>query len=124
MSEWTRGVDRFFRLHPDGAGMWYHGTTEREWKAIQLEGVLWGVEVWERGGVTQSRRLTYLTPCPHIAYKFAGWGRCPAHEWKVVLSVSFDPAKYVCNFAPNCWQVRVYDPIPLSDVGVFFLKRR
>lgn len=106
------------------SGEWYHGTTEREWGLIQSEGVLWGVEIWEMDGQRHTRRLTYLTPCPRIAMRFAGWGVCPPHEWKVVLAVQFDPLKYTCNIAPDCWQVRVYDPIPLTDVRIHTIKRR
>lgn len=125
MCDWDRGVDRAFRLHPDGVGEWYHGTTEHEWELIKAEGVLWGKEVWTgfRGSETTVRRLTYLTPCPRIAKKFAGWGNCSPYDWEVVLAVNFNPSKYSSNMVQGCWQVRVYDPIPLSEVRVYSVSR-
>ena len=87
--------------------IFYHGTNEETWAAIQAEGCLWGVH---------SYRYTYLTPERHIAENFGG---------SVLLEVEYEP-KGVGSKADNygfspppgeiCWQFSVFDPIPLSQV--------
>lgn len=91
--------------------IFYHGTTEDNWKTIQEEGVLWG-----RRYVTDSNdeivkeisRCTYLTPNIEEA-------RCYGD---VVLKVEYDPYtnKTENNYSPDCWQVRVYEPININKI--------
>lgn len=76
----------------------YHGT--EFWGKIQEEGVLWG----RRGTAS---RCTYLTPSRRIASRYGS----------TVLQVEFDPETDIPNnWFDECWQCRVYAPIPLSRV--------
>jgi len=82
----------------------YHGTSLEAWEAIQKDGQLWG----ERG--TPSR-CTYLADDALTAAKFG----------EVLLEVEYTPGGVdkigqVDNYFPDCWQLRVYCPIPLSCI--------
>jgi len=79
----------------------YHGTSEESWEKIQKEGVLFG----ERG--TPSR-CTYLAVDKEAAEHYGG----------VVLKVEYDPAIHPMdnNYVEGCWQVRVYEPIPIENI--------
>lgn len=76
--------------------MLYHGTTEKKWKLIQEEGVLWGYEMY---GETMRYRYTYLTPDVKVARRYG----------PVVLEVDLD-----IEFEGD--QVSVFDPIPMTKV--------
>lgn len=79
---------------------WYHATTPDRWTEIQREGVLWGKR-------NAPSRCTYLARKPEDAKPYG----------EVLLEVSFDPDTHIPNnFSPDCWQCRVYHPIPLSQV--------
>ncbi len=87
--------------------IFYHGTDERAWKAIQEEGVLWGIH---------SYRYTYLSPHLEVAEVYAK---------PVLLEVSYDPVgidgtetdNYGFDPPPGMtWQFSVFIPIPLSRV--------
>jgi len=80
---------------------WYHGTTPEKWALIQREGVLWG----ERG--TPSR-CTYLAADKKEASSYGS----------VVLEVEYEPKSGTDNWIPDCWQIRVYSPIPLECVRI------
>ena len=82
----------------------YHGTSEEEWEAIQTEGDLWGVR-------NAPSRCTYLAVSRDHAADFG----------PVVLEVLYDyedgHRRKECNYwDEECWQFRVYEPIPLSQV--------
>ena len=82
--------------------VWYHGTSQEAWAQIQQEGVLWGRR-------NAPSRCTYLCDTPEEAAEHGG----------VVLEVEWFPsAAGLHNYAPGCWQVRTYDPIPLRCVRV------
>ena len=79
----------------------YHSTTEENWGKIKAEGLLWG----ERG--TPSR-------CTYLAIEKE---HTLAHG-DVLLQVDYDPSVNAQrnNYIEGCWQLRVYEPIPLSSV--------
>ena len=81
--------------------IFYHGTSEENWVKIQEEGVLFG----ERG--TPSR-CTYLATDKQEAEVYG----------KVILQVEYDPFLHPKenNYTPDCWQVRVYEPISIENV--------
>ncbi len=89
----------------------YHGTTEANWKKIQLEGVLWGIR-------NAPSRCTCLAVKPHQAMKYG----------PVVLEVEYEPDNdrkdeigSVHNFwNKNCWSIRVYEPIPVDKVKRYY----
>jgi len=84
----------------------YHGTSIENYIAIQKEGMLYG----RRVGVNdkENNRCTYLATDIDEAKCYGD----------VVLSVEYDPLKNKAmnNYIEGCWQFRVYEPIPLSDV--------
>lgn len=90
----------------------YHGTDEDSWNEIVNEGVLWGKRyVLDKYGNlskgSQPDRCTYLTNEKKIA-KIYG---------KVILEVEYEPSKSTNNnYDASSWQMRVYEPIPLSNV--------
>jgi hypothetical protein len=95
----------------EAEGLWFHGTNEVGWAAIQAEGVLWG-------NVTGSYRYTYLTPHKAVAEQYGS----------VLLRVRYIPkgvGSTVDNYgfladAPEpgmtCWQFSVFEPIPVGQV--------
>ena len=88
-------------------GKFYHGTSKANWEKIKKEGVLWGKR-------NAPSRCTYLTPSKDEAKH---WG-------EVVLEVEYDPTKGINNYCKDCWQFRVYDPIPLKDVKKLKVRHR
>ena len=84
--------------------IFYHGTSEETWKEIQEEGILFGKQEY-RGSV---RRFTYLATDKEEAMCYGN----------VLLEVEFDPFenKNNNNYCDGCWQIRVYDPIPLKKI--------
>lgn len=86
----------------------YHGTSEDNWKRIQEEGVLWG----ERGyGVS---RCTYLAIDEKEASNYGS----------ILLEIEYDPFENPeeNNYCENCWQVRVYEPIPIENISRIWLQ--
>lgn len=79
---------------------WYHGTTPEFWQQIEAEGALWG----RQGG--KADRCTYLAADREEAECYGG----------VVLEVQYVPGTHTDNYVDECWQMRVYGPIPISDV--------
>ena len=89
----------------------YHGTSKENWEAIQKEGVLYGRRYILGENcfpLKEVDRCTYLAVDLEEA-KYYG---------EVVLQVEYDPFKRKKrnNYIEGCWQVRVYEPIPLTDV--------
>lgn len=87
----------------------YHGTSKENWNAIQKEGILWG-----RRHVTNNNRIKEVDRCTYLAVD-----KEEAVQYgDVVLMVEYNPfnnPKYN-NYMEGCWQVRVYEPIPLSQI--------
>lgn len=88
----------------------YHGTTEEAWSAIQQEGVLWGV----RPAVTLTDGIE-INPC-RCTYLSIDSAEEAAQYGPVVLEVEYSPGSLKDNWARGAWQLRVYDPIPISKV--------
>lgn len=86
--------------------IFYHGTTEKAWKLIQAEGVLWGKH--GVNGDSETYRYTYLTPNKEIAIRFSGG---------ILLEVNYTPKEYDDNYPWDGWQFSVFDPIPLSKIN-------
>ena len=80
---------------------WYHGTSQLLWESIQAEGVLWGIR-------NAPSRCTYLASSENEA----------SQHGKLVLEVEYDPTTNPKdnNYIDGCWQVRVYEPIPIEKV--------
>ena len=91
--------------------IFYHGTNKENWEAIQKEGVLFGkrcITDNDDNIIKEVSRCTYLATDFEEA-KFYG---------DVVLQVEYDPLahKEKNNYIDGCWQVRVYEPIPISKI--------
>lgn len=78
--------------------IWYHGTSEDNWRKIQEEGVLWGIR--------DGSRCTYLADRMEEAYCYG----------RIVLLIEYNPGWLTDNYVAECWQIRVYDPIPISNI--------
>ena len=91
----------------------YHGTSEKHWKQIQDEGVLHGRR-FILDSVTMEpveevpSRCTYLAVDVDEAKRYGD----------VILEVEYDPFlnKKRNNYTDYCWQVRVYEPIPIENI--------
>lgn len=90
--------------------IFYHGTSEENWAVIQAEGVLYGRRYVTDGNgnrVKEVDRCTYLATDKEEAECYGS----------VVLEVEYDPCKSKANnYAPDCWQVRVYEPIDVANI--------
>lgn len=91
----------------------YHGTSKENWDAIQEEGVLWGRRfIVDNNGnpIREVDRCTYLATDIKEA----------EHYGEVVLKVEYNPFinPRNNNYIDGCWQVRVYEPIPISDIEI------
>ena len=90
--------------------IFYHGTSKENWAAIQQEGFLYGRRyiTGNNGKILKEvDRCTYLTTDLEEANYYG----------KVVLQVEYDPKSSKCNnYVDGCWQLRVYEPIPLSKI--------
>ncbi len=90
----------------------YHGTTQENWEQIQKDGELFGytrIVSNDRKTVLQEFRLTYLATEKKDAECYGD----------VILEVEYDPYREgaQCNaYDKGCWQLRVYEPIPLENV--------
>ena len=99
----------------------YHGTSKENWNTIQEEGMLFGRRfVTDNDGniIKEVDRCTYLAVDLEEAKCYGD----------VILKVEYNPfdAKGkikkdkrrlpLNNYNPESWQLRVYEPIPLSDV--------
>lgn len=90
--------------------IFYHGTSQESWEAIQQEGFLYGRRyITDSNGkiIKEVNRCTYLATDLEEA-KYYG---------EVVLQVEYDPkSSKHDNYVDGCWQLRVYEPIPLSQI--------
>lgn len=90
--------------------VFYHGTSKENWNAIQKEGILYGRRFItdNKGNITKEvDRCTYLAVDLEEAKCYGD----------VVLQVEYNPLNSKHNnYKEGCWQVRVYEPIPLSNV--------
>lgn len=91
--------------------IFYHGTTKKNWEAIQKEGVLYGrrfISDNKGNPIKEVGRCTYLAVDKEVAEQFGD----------VVLKVEYNPFNNPKhnNYIEGCWQVRVYEPIPLSNI--------
>lgn len=79
----------------------YHWTTKENREKIKAEWCLF----WVRDAPS---RCTYLAVDKDEA-------KC---HWDVVLEVEYDVDKHTMenNYCEWCWQVRVYEPIPMKDI--------
>lgn len=90
--------------------IFYHGTSQENWKAIQQEGFLYG-----RRYITDSNGKTVkeINRCTYLATDLEE----AEHYGDVVLQVEYDPKNSTHNnYIDGCWQLRVYEPIPLSQI--------
>jgi len=93
--------------------IFYHGTNEEQWKAIQKEGQLFGLrtvvdENGEPSKIFKPGRCTYLAVDEEEAATYG----------EVVLEVEYDPDpdSGKDNYCAGCWQVRVYRAIPIDKI--------
>lgn len=101
--------------------VFYHGTTQEAWDAIQGEGILWGRRfIVDNSGkpIKEVDRCTYLAVEKKEAEQYGD----------VLLKVEYNPFNSrgfirkgkrgmpLNNYIEGCWQVRVYEPIPLTDI--------
>ena len=90
--------------------IFYHGTSQESWKTIQQEGFLYGRRyIIDSNGkiIKEVSRCTYLATDLEEA----------KHYGEVVLQVEYDPkSSKHNNYIDGCWQLRVYEPIPLSQI--------
>lgn len=91
----------------------YHGTTFEKWRKIQEEGVLFGIrEMVDKNGnpsaVYKPQRCTYLATTTEEAKCYGD----------IILEVEYDPNTHpkLNNYTVDSWQIRVYEPIPLSYI--------
>lgn len=84
----------------------YHGTNEDAWNNIQKEGILFGRRFV---GNKEIDRCTYLAVDIEEAKCYG----------KVVLEVEYNPYEHkkMNNYIEDCWQLRVYEPIPISNIN-------
>lgn len=98
--------------------IFYHGTSQENWKAIQEEGFLYGKRyITDNNGkiIREIGRCTYLATDLEEAKQYG----------EVILQVEYNPnVSEYNNYIEGCWQVRVYEPIPLSQVKPVFTKKR
>lgn len=93
--------------------IFYHGTTQENWDKIQKEGVLFGrryITDAEGNPIKEVGRCTYLAIDIEEAQCYGN----------VILSVEYNPLKNkkANNYIDGCWQVRVYEPIPIDNIKV------
>lgn len=78
--------------------IFYHGTSKENWNAIQKKGVLF------------NGRTTYLAVDLEEAKCYGD----------IVLQVEYSPTIHpdMNNYIEGCWQLRVYEPIPISKIQI------
>ena len=91
--------------------IFYHGTTKENWNNIQKEGILFGRRyITDNDGniIKEVSRCTYLALNKEEAKQYGD----------IILEVEYDPFVNpgLNNYTLNCWQVRVYEPIHLTNV--------
>lgn len=91
--------------------IFYHGTSEDNWKTIQEEGILYGRRyVLNNDGTIHHEvdRCTYLAVDLEEAKQYGN----------VILEVEYNPHEHPKknNYIDDCWQVRVYEPISINNI--------
>ena len=81
----------------------YHWTTKEKWEKIKSEWCLWGV-----------RDIEWLTPC-RCTYLAVDKNEAKQYG-DIVLEVEYEPKEWQDNYCKWCWQVRVYEPIPIENI--------
>lgn len=108
--------------------IWYHGTSKDNWNKIQKEGILWGRRfVTDNDGniIKEVSRCTYLTPDLEEAKQYGN----------VILKVEYNPfdakgrikkdkRKPLNNYVPDCWQMRVYEPISIDSIKLITMENK
>ena len=88
----------------------YHGTSEDNWKTIQEEGILYG----RRYVLKNDGSIDY--ECDRCTYLAVDLEEAECYG-DVVLEVEYDPfSSEHNNYIEDCWQVRVYEPIPIDKI--------
>lgn len=87
----------------------YHGTSKENWNAIQKEGILYG----RRFVIDNGNIIKEVDRCTYLAVDLEE-AKCYGD---VVLQVEYNPLNSKHNnYKEGCWQVRVYEPIPISKI--------
>lgn len=89
----------------------YHGTSEKHWQEIQKEGFLFGRRfILDSNG----KQIKEVSRCTYLAVDLEE-AKCYGD---IILSVEYNPYKRPRrnNYIEGCWQVRVYEPIPLQNI--------
>lgn len=83
---------------------WYHGTNRKAWELIKKEGILFGVDRFKH----DAPKKTYLATDIEEAKCYGD----------VLLEVEYNPFIHpkMNNYVYDCWQIRVYEPIPLKNI--------
>lgn len=92
----------------------YHGTSSENWGKIKEEGILFGRRHFNDGNdIKEVDRCTYLSTEPEEANNYG----------EILLEVEYDPYETnKNNYKDGCWQIRVYEPIPIENVKLVKLK--
>ena len=98
--------------------IFYHRTTKENWDKIQEEGILYGRRyVLNNDGSIQREvsRCTYLATDIAEAMQYGD----------IVLEVEYEPSTNPKknNYVDGCWQVRVYEPIPIDKFSLVTIKK-
>lgn len=91
--------------------IFYHGTTKENYEQILKEGVLFGRRgiIMNDGSIKEVDRCTYLAVDKEEAMCYGD----------VLLEVEYEPRRgRIDNYCEGCWQVRVYKPIPITNIKV------
>lgn len=91
--------------------IFYHGTTKENYEQILKEGVLFGRRgiIMNDDSIKEVDRCTYLAVDKEEAMFYGD----------VLLEVEYEPRKgRYDNYCEGCWQVRVYKPIPITNIKV------
>ena len=83
---------------------WYHGTNKKAWELIKKEKMLFGFDRFKH----DAQRKTYLATDIEEAKCYGD----------VLLEVEYNPSIHptMNNYVPDCWQIRVYEPIQIKDI--------
>ena len=85
--------------------IFYHGTSEKVYKEILDEGILYGKRGYFEGKLLD--RCTYLAVDKKEAEQYG----------KIVLQVEYNPYQSTHNnYKEGCWQFRVYEPISIENI--------
>lgn len=98
--------------------VFYHGTTKENWKKIKEEGFLFG-----RRYVVDNENVKEISRCTYLAFDKDE----ASHYGDIVLKVNYNPFDengnirkdengFLNNYVPDGWQLRIYEPIPISNL--------